>query len=174
MRGVLVAVAIVLAARAEIVDRISVRVGNRMITSSEINLRVRLTAFQNHEKAEFAASARKVAAQQLIDQRVVEREMEVGRYPRLNPAERTALLQAYATRHYGADAQALGTALAGYGIAPAELESDLARQEDLIAFLGLRFRLGTDAQKADADLEAWLKDQRVRTGVEYLEKELEP
>ncbi|MCU1327809.1 MAG: hypothetical protein JWN34_3179 [Bryobacterales bacterium] len=176
MRGLLLAGAIILAAtgQAEIIDRISVRVGTRMITASEIDLRVRLTAFENREKPELSVERRKQAVEQLIDQRIVEHEMDIGRYPRLEPSEKTELMVAFAGERFGADAGALGSALAAYGITPDELESDLARQQDLITFLGLRFRLGTDLKKADAELDEWLTEQRKRTGVEYLEKELEP
>jgi hypothetical protein len=176
MRGLWLASAVLLAAmaRGEIIDRISVRVGTKMITSSEVNLRVRLTAFQNREKPELTLERRKKAAEQLIEQRLVEREMEIGHYPRLNPSEATELLAGFVTQRYGGNAAALGTELNEYGITPAELEADLARQQDLVSFLGLRFRLGTDATKADAEMDTWLKEQRRRTGIEYLEEELAP
>jgi len=176
MRGVLLAcvVLVAVAGRSEIVDRISIRVGNKMITASEINQRVRLTAFQNGQSADLTLARRKEAGQKLVDQRLVEREMEVGHYPRLTSSEASDLLVAYAAEKYGGNAGALGAALKAYGLTAANLEEDLARQEDLLSFLGLRFRLGNDETKADADLEAWVKDQRDHTIIEYLEKELAP
>lgn len=162
------------AVSAEVVDRTSVRVGNRIITSSEIELRVRLAAFQNREKAEMSLPRRREAARQLIDQRLVEREMELGHYPRIEAAQRAPLLIAYAAQAFGGDVGALGAALASYGITPAELEEDLARQADLLTFLGLRFRINDETRKGDDDLEAWIKDQRGRTVIEYLQRELAP
>ena len=162
------------AVSAEVVDRTSVRVGTRIIASSEIDLRVRLAAFQNREKVEMSVVRRREAARQLIDQRLVEREMELGHYPRLEAAQRAPLLIVYAAQAFSGDVGALGAALASYGITPAELEEDLARQADLLTFLGLRFRINDETRKGDEDLESWIQDQRRRTVIEYLQRELAP
>jgi hypothetical protein len=199
-----------LSARAVIVDRIAVSVGDKIVTESEIDLRIRLSAFQNHEKTDFSLSSRRRAAQELIDQRLVEREMDIGHYPRLEETRRKALLA-----EYQADAETLAKALAGYGLKPQDLEEDLGRQSDLLTFLNLRFRPAVqvtdqDVQKyfaenvlkgagktlqeaqtgalnemraqiqqkltnerADKELDLWLQDQRKRTKIEYLEKDLD-
>ncbi len=174
MRHLILFAAMAMLMGAEVVDRISVRVGKRIITSSEIELRVRLAAFQNREKVEMTPERRKDAARQLIDQRLVEREMELGHYPRLEAGKRALLLPAYAAQAFQGDAGALGRALASSGIAPSELEEDLARQADLLTFLGLRFRINDETPKGDEDLEAWVKDQRGRVVIEYLQRELAP
>jgi hypothetical protein len=182
---------------AVIVDRVAITVGNKVITDSEIDLRIRLTAFENGEKPDFSLAARKVAADRLIDQKLVEREMDVGHYPRLK-AETTA-----------PDTAARDRSLALYGLTAADLEQDLARQADLLSFLNLRFRPSVQvsdqdvrqyfdkqnpsgpgqvtlndmraqieqrlaSQRADAELETWLKDQRKGTKIVYLEKDLAP
>src|SRR4030081_2795805 len=59
-------------AGAVIVDRIAISAGNRVITASEVDLRLRLTAFQNGVEPEFTVPARKQAAERLIDQKLVE------------------------------------------------------------------------------------------------------
>ena len=64
-------------------DRVAASVGIKVITDSEIDLRIRLTAFQNDEKPELSVAARRIAVERLIDQKLVEREMDVGHYPRL-------------------------------------------------------------------------------------------
>jgi hypothetical protein len=186
-----------IAAQAVIVDRIAIAVGDKIVTESEIDLRIRLSAFQNKEKADFSLASRQRAAQELIDQRLVEREMDVGHYPRLEATRRKALLTEY---------QADPATLAAYGLKSQDLEEDLARQSDLLTFLTLRFRPAVqvtdpDVQKyftenvpkgagtlnemraeiqqkltnerADKELDLWLQDQRKRTKVEYLEKDLE-
>jgi hypothetical protein len=163
-------------ARAVIVDRVAISVANRVITLSEIDLRIRLTAFENGIKPDFSPTSRKQATERLIDQRLVEREMDLGRYPRLAPARREQLLADYATENFSSDAAALGRALAGYELTPADLAEDLARQADLLTFLGLRFRPAgnTSNEQADSEMEAWLKDQRARIRIEYLQKDLAP
>jgi len=190
-----------MAAQAVLVDRIAVAVGDKIVTESEIDLRIRLSAFQNKEKADFSLTSRRRAAQELIDQRLVEREMDVGHYPRLEATRRKALLA-----EYQVDPGTLDKALAAYGLKPQDLEEDLGRQSDLLTFLTLRFRPAVqvtdpDVQKyfaenvpkgagtlnemraeiqqkltnerADKELDLWLQDQRKRTKIEYLEKDLE-
>jgi hypothetical protein len=209
------AILLTLPAAAVIVDRIAISAGNRVITDSEIDLRIRLTAFQNGETPSFGPDSRKKAAQLLIDEKLVEREMDVGHYPRLNEDGRKQLLADYARTNYKSDPEALRRALSGYGLTMGDLEDDLARQSDLLTFLSLRFRPAVQvsdqdvrqyyesrprppggngsnntevtlndlrerferqitSDRADADMNAWIKDQRQRTKIEYLEKELAP
>jgi hypothetical protein len=204
-----------MAARAVIVDRIAIAAGDKIITESEIDQRIRLTAFQNGEKPDFSLDSRRRASRQLVDQKLVEREMDVGHYPRLEVIGRKALLSGYEKTGYNSDPVALAKALAVYGLTPQDLEDDLGRQSDLLTFLNLRFRPAVqvtdqDIQKyfeenvlktqgktlqqaqagalnemragieqkltgerADKELDLWLQDQRKRTRIEYLEKDLE-
>lgn len=188
---------------AVIVDRVAIAAGNRVITDSEINQRLRLTAFENGIPPSFSAAMRKTAADRLIDQKLVEREMEVGHYPQLSADRRAALLPDYAKQNFNSDLSAMNKALAAYGLTPADLEDDLARQADLLTFLAVRFRPAVQVtdqdirnyarqksldavefrnqieraitnERADSDMEAWLKDQRRRTKIEYLEKDVAP
>jgi hypothetical protein len=212
---ILVVLALPFAARGVIVDRIAIAVGDKIIAESEIDLRIRLTAFQNGEKADFSLASRRRAAGELIDQKLVEREMDLGHYPRLEPARQTALLADYEKTEYKSDPASLDKALAAYALTRQELEDDLGRQSDLLTFLNLRFRPAvqvTDpdiqkyfaekllkgagktlqeaeaaalnemrgqieqkltAERADKELDLWLQDQRKRTKIEYLEKDLE-
>ncbi|MGD1071961.1 MAG: hypothetical protein ABSB15_17650 [Bryobacteraceae bacterium] len=164
-----------------LVDRVAIAAGNKVITDSEIDLRIRLTAFQNAEKSVFTLEARKKAAQLLIDQKLVEREMDVGHYPRLSEDARKQLFADYVKDDFKSDTAAIRRALLDYGLTEDDLEADLARQSDVLTFLNLRFRLAVSDQnaqlanqRADADMNAWIGDQRKRTKIEYLEKELAP
>ncbi len=201
MRMWLLALALPLA--ATIVDRIAVSVGTQVITDSEIEQRIRLTAFENSAPLSFDPATRKTAADRLIDQKLIQHEMDLGQYPRLS-AERLEKLKS--------DSATMEKALAKYGLTPANLETDMARQVDLLTFLSIRFRpavqisdpeiaryfqtnirpkLAKDSkagiedfrsqieteltnQRADSDLDAWLKEQRKRTKIRYLEPELAP
>jgi len=173
MRPYLIAaILLALPAGAVIVDRIAIAAGTKVITDSEIQLRIRLTALQNNATPDFSLESRKRAAQLLIDQRIVEREMDVGHYPRLSGDERKRLLAGYS-----ADQEALCRSLQKYGLTAEDLEEDLARQADLLTFLSLRFRPAAENlsdERADSELNAWLRDQRKRTKIEYLERELAP
>jgi hypothetical protein len=165
-------------ASAAIVDRVEVAVGNKVITQSDIDLRIRLTAFENQEPADFSLESRRQTAQRLIDQRTIEREMEVGRYPRIGAARLDEMMAGLEKRYPTHDAMA--AALAEYQVTETQMREDFARQADLLTFLSLRFRPAGDVsdadsnKRADAELDAWLADQRARTRIEYPDPEIAP
>ena len=66
---------------ADIIDRIAITVGNQVITESQIDEELRITAFLNRDKLDVSDDARKQAANRLIDQALVKREMELSHYP---------------------------------------------------------------------------------------------
>lgn len=208
---IVLAMALPAVCRAELVDRVAISIGARIVTDSEIELRIRLTAFENGETADLSLARRREATERLVDQKLVEREMDVGRYPRLAADARADLIGNYARTVLHADLDALRTALARAGLTPAELEEDLARQSDLLTFLNLRFRPAVQIsekdvrdyfdrkirpsdpegkielnqvragiereianQRADVELEQWLRAERKRTRIRYLETELAP
>jgi hypothetical protein len=150
------------AGRAAIVDRIAVAAGGKIITASEIDLRIRLTAFQNQEKTDFSLASRQRAAEELIDQKLIEREMDVGHYPRLDVVGRKALITDYAKAGYQSDPVSLAKALAGYGLTTEDLEEDLGRQSDLLTFLNLRFRPAV--QVTDEDIRKYFEENAPKTG----------
>ncbi len=204
VRVLAMAMVLPLSAAAVIVDRIAIAAGDKIIADSEIDQRIRLTAFQNHETPDLSLASRRRAAQELLDQKLIEREMDVGRYPRLDADHRKGLLLDYQKENYKDDPAAVAKALAAYRLTPQDFEDDLARESDLLTFLNLRFRPAvqvTDqdvqkyfgenhvegslsdvrteieqkltAERADKELDLWLQDQRKRTKIEYLEKDLE-
>jgi hypothetical protein len=204
MRPALLVPLLVLPALATIVDRIAITLGPQVITDSEIDQRIRLTAFENGQQPDFSPASRKQAAQRLIDEKLVEHEMTVGHYPGMPDDRKPALLAAY---EKDGGAAKLDADLKQRGLTRDDLLNDLARQQNLLTFLNLRFRPAvqvpeqevqkyyrehfahanvplnevrsaieqklTDA-RADTELDQWLKRQRERTGIEYLEKDLAP
>jgi hypothetical protein len=203
MRGAILLAIAAVPALAIIVDRIAISIGNQVITDSEIDQRIRLTAFENGEQADFSAASRKQAAQKLIDEKLVEHEMSIGRYPGMPDGRKPALLSVYEKN----GAAKLDAELARRALTREDLMNDLARQQDLLTFLNLRFRPAVQVneqdvqsyyrqhfarakvplnevrsqieqkltdQRADSELDGWLKRQRERTRIEYLEKDLAP
>jgi hypothetical protein len=138
-----------ISARAVIVDRVAATVGVKVITDSEIDLRIRLTAFQNQEKPDMSIASRRRAVERLIDQKLVEREMDVGHYPRLSVERGVVLLNDYNTSNYKGDRAALDRALAEYRLTAQELQDDLLRETDLLTFVNLRFRPAVDVTDQD-------------------------
>lgn len=194
--------------KAVIVDRVAITVGNKVITDSGIDQRIRLAAFQNGGKPDFSLASKREAAKRLIEQKLVEREMDVGRYPRAAPGAGKVLLADYIKNNYASNQTAMDAALHDYGLTERDLEDELTLQSEMLTFLNLRFRPAIQVpdqevqkyyrehmsepanqtdfnevraaieqklalDRANAELDAWLRDQRTRTKIEYNEKDLE-
>jgi hypothetical protein len=177
------------AGRAEIIDRIAVSVGNRVITESDLLRQIRVVAFQNGVKPDFSPANKRAAAEKMIEQKLIERELESSRYPLPTAAELAPVLDEFKKAHYPDDA-AYRKALAGYGITERDLLAVLEWERTLLRFIELRFEssvLVTDQEvaeharqnqlskadaerslvssRADQEVEQWLKDARRRTTI---------
>jgi hypothetical protein len=139
----------------EIIDRIVITVGNQVITQSQIDDEIRVTAFLNRDKLDLTADAKKQAASRLIEQALIKREMDLSRYPlpELSDAgESLETLKAmYSTETEFQDA------LQAYGITADELTRRLWWQLTLLRFIDYRFRPGI--QIPAADVQAYYQQQ---------------
>ncbi len=188
---------------AEVLDRVAVTIGNRVITQSDIAEEIRMSAFLNNEPPSFTGKAKREAADRLLEQMLVRREMELGRYSEGSPAEAAAMLEKLEkTRAHsqGEFDRALKTA----GITKQQLQEHLLWGLRLATFVDLRFRPAVQvsredvetyykdkvlpdtktgkkpdlaemrqqirqalsADRADQQMDAWLKDARTRAHVE--------
>jgi hypothetical protein len=166
---------------AAIVDQIAISVGTKVITDSQIDLRIRLTALENKTQPNFSLASRKQTAKLLIDQKLIEREMDVGHYPRTSPDDAKRLVEGYGAENFP-DSSSLNAILTDSGLTVEDLGDYLTYRNDLLTFLDVRFRPAVDVaeqnpaiaqKKADQELETWLADQRKRARIVYLEKGLE-
>ncbi len=140
---------------AEIIDRIAITTGNQVITESQIDEEIRITAFLNHEKPEIDASSRRQAAGRLVEQTLVKREMDLSHYPPPQPGDAdTALADVKAA--YPSEAE-YAAALESYGITEADLKRRLLWQFTLLRFIEYRFRPGI--QIPDADVQTYYRQQ---------------
>jgi hypothetical protein len=199
-----------LPATAVIVDRVAITAGSKVITESEIIRRIRLAAFQNGVAPSYTSASRREAAQELIDQKLVEREMEVGNYVHTPTDDVKNMMLEFAAERYNSDVGAMRQALAAISLTPEDLEKEFADQADIESFLSLRFRPAVQVsdqdidkylqdhiassavanaaalsqvragierilanQRADQDMDAWLQDQKNRTRIRYVLKELQ-
>jgi len=188
---------------AEVLDRVAVTIGNQVITQSEIAEEIRMSAFLNNEPPSFTGKAKREAADRLMEQMLVRREMELGRYSEGSPVEAAAMLEKLEktrARSQGEFEQALKTA----GLTKQQLQDYLLWGLRLATFVDLRFRPAVQvsredvetyykdkvlpdtktgkkpdltemrqqirqalsADRADQQMDAWLKDARTRAHVE--------
>ena len=159
--------------RAEIIDRIVVSVGNQVVTASEVRREIRMTAFLNGADVDFGADSRRKATERLIEQKLIRKEMEVGRYPGPAETETEPLLQQVREQRFKSNEE-YGQALAKYGISEPDLKAQLLWQLTVLRFIEFRFRVPgeTDGQEKanqeiDRQMDVWLKEARARTHVEY-------
>jgi peptidyl-prolyl cis-trans isomerase SurA len=140
MRVALLMMAACLLCRAEIIDRIAVVVGERVITESEIQREVRLTALLNGSAVDFSPASMRATAERLVEQRLIQSENDMSLYPQ--PAENSledALKQTQASFGSSEKYQA---ELKRAGVTEDELRAHLRRQLVTLRFLDLRFRPG--------------------------------
>jgi hypothetical protein len=140
---------------AEIIDRIIISVGYQVITVSQIEDEVRLTAFLNLEKLDLSAEGKRKAADRLIEQALVKRDMEFSPYPQTSASDVEEELGRVKARF--ADATAYQRTLHQYGITEDSLKRRLAWQLTLVDFTNYRFRPGIHI--AEADLKEQYRQQ---------------
>ncbi len=156
-RFVILAGLLMAASRAEIIDRIAVTVDNRVITASQITLEIRLTAFLDGNKLDFSLAARRNAANRLIEQMLIRREMEVGRYSAPSPGDVEPMLKAVQEQRFPHAGEYL-QAFTQYGITEEELKAYLLWQLTLLCFLDIRFRPGVEV--TDAQIQSYYDKNR--------------
>jgi len=144
---------------AEIIDRIAISVGNKIIAQSQVDEEIRLTAFLNKAKLDLSAEERKKAASRLIEQTLVRREMDLSRYPLPDPSEALAALKSLKAG-YPSEPQ-YQQALQQYGITEEDLRGRLEWQMTLMHFIDFRFRPGI--QVPDADMQAYYQQQLAKS-----------
>ena len=82
-----------LLAHAEVIDRLAITVGRQVITELQLDEELRVTALLNQKPVDRSISARRAAANRLIEQLLVRREMELSRYPLPEPKDVDTYLQ---------------------------------------------------------------------------------
>jgi hypothetical protein len=178
-----------LAVRAELIDRIAVSVGNRVITQSDLERQIRVIAFQNGVKPDLSSANKHAVAEKMIDQKLIQRDLENSRYPLPAPAELIPAMEDFKKKHFKDDAE-YQRALAAYDITEQDLLDVLLWERTLLSFIEVRFESGVlvteqeiadlarqkglspaDAERsliatrADQQAEQWLRDARRRAAV---------
>jgi hypothetical protein len=143
-------------ASAEIIDRIAVSVSGSVITTSDLNREIRVTALQNGVTPNFSPANRRATALRMVNQRLIRREMESSRYPMPDPKEAELLLHELKMSRYKSDTE-FQQALAHYGITEQDLRDELLWQLTLLRFIDMRFRPGV--RVSDQDIQQYFEKQ---------------
>ncbi len=137
-----VSVSALIAQQATLLDRIAVTVGKDVITEGDIVDEVRMTAFLNGDHPDFGADSRRKAAERLVDQSLVRREMRISQFPEPETSESVRLLAQLKRDRFSNNDAAYQKALREYGITEQELKTRLLWQLAALRFTSFRFRPG--------------------------------
>jgi hypothetical protein len=125
--------------RGEIIDRIAVTLDNQVITESEVLREIRLTTFQNGDALDFSPQAKRKAADRLVEQKLIRKEIEDGHYSVPSSNEVEPMLKETQIARFE-NVEEYRRALTKYGISEEDLKAHLLWQATLLRFVDVRFR----------------------------------
>lgn len=137
--------------QSAVLDKIAIIVDHRVITEFQLDEEIRVTALLNHEPVERSLDTRRAAADRLVEQELVRREIELNQYPGPSADEVAPLLEA-AKGDFGGQA-ALTSAMEKDHVDDRILRNHLRLQLMLLKFIDVRFR--PDVEVTDSDVEAY-------------------
>jgi hypothetical protein len=151
-------IAICALAAGSVIDRIAVSVGNRVITASDVEREIRVTAFLNGTKPDLSAAARRTAAARLVEQTLVRLAVDASRYPAVGAADVKPALEDFRKKHEPKEAD-YQRALADYGITEQNVLNELIWERTLLTYIDIRFR--PSVQVSDKEIQDYF-DQIVK------------
>ena len=140
--------AIVWTSSAEIIDRVAVSVGNRAITTSDLDREIRVTGFLNGTKPDFSRTGRETTVNRLIEQKLIQLELENSRYQTPNAAQVDPLLEKFKKDHFRSDEE-FRASLAEYGLTEQDVRDQLLWQRTLLLFVDSRFRPAVEVSEKE-------------------------
>jgi hypothetical protein len=135
---------------AEIIDRIALTVDGQVITETQIDEELRVTAFLNREPVVDTVEKRRAIANQLARQVVIRGEMDVSHYAQPDPESGSAYLEKL-IQTFGGNSN-FDSELKRYQLTREALLEHLAFQMATLRFIEYRFR--PDFNISDADIRA--------------------
>jgi len=151
MLRLLVMSCLVISAQATIIDRLAITVGRQVITESQLDEELRVTAFLNRRPISRGADERRAAADRLVAQLLVEGEMQLSHYPFPDANDINNYLEQVKA---GFDGESrFDEALAADDLTEATLRQHLALQLTTLRFIEYRFR--PDVGISDSDIESY-------------------
>lgn len=122
-----------------LLDRIAVVVGGDAITETEVLDEIRVTSLLNHEPVSFDVAARRKAAERLVDQQLIRRDMKAAGYPEPENSEAEKMLAQLKRSEFSGPGE-YRAALEKYGVGEEQLKAHLLWQLAALRFTDYRFR----------------------------------
>ncbi|MGH9611892.1 MAG: hypothetical protein ACRD4P_02305, partial [Bryobacteraceae bacterium] len=131
---------------AELLDRIAVTVDKDVITEQQTLEHIRVAAFLNQEQPSYSSDAKRVAADEMVQQILVRREMDFSHYP-LPPLSAADQLEEQILERYP-NHDAFVQSLRRAGLTEEELKSHLWWEVAIVRFVDYRFQPAIDIPNA--------------------------
>lgn len=145
-----------LATRAEIYDRVVVAVDYQAITERQLDEELRVTAFLNKTPVVRDRVARHAAAERLIQQALIQKEMELSRYSPEQASDLAQYIKQVETALGGQER--VSQEIARYELTEQVLREHLALQLTMITFIQQRFR--PNAVVTDSEIQQAYKAEK--------------
>jgi len=123
----------------EMIDCVAVAIDTQVVTASAIRRLIRLNAYLQRIQPDFSPESRRRAAERLVNQTLIQKEMTLIRYPLPNVPEALKEIQEIQESRKQNDA-AFHAELARYGFTVDDLQQEIIWQLTLTRFIDFRFR----------------------------------
>jgi hypothetical protein len=137
MRTALVAL-FCFACTAEIIDRVAVSIGQKVITEGQVVEAVRVQSFIDGTPVDLSKENRRKALDRLVDQVLIRRELQFTRFAQATEPEIDSVLKPIRARY--PDESAYRAALAKYGLSAEELKEHIGWTVTMLRFVEYRFQ----------------------------------
>ena len=127
---------------SELIDRVAVSVGNTVITESELLEQMRVRALLEGTPLRLDGDSKRDAADRLIQQALIRRDIETTRYVTPDAAQAQSLLAAFQLSRFQNDDALYREALRQAHLTPAEVLANFLWQLTVLRFIEFRFRPG--------------------------------
>lgn len=148
---------------ADTIDRIAVSVGNRVITTSELDRQIRVSAFLSGTKPDFSPAARRAMAGRMVEHKLLESEIETTHSAAPDTAAVETALADFRKRYFHSDDE-YRRALAGAGLSEQDLRDELLEERALNAFIEVRFHPAVEV--TEQDIQNYYRQNLAGKGVE--------
>ncbi len=122
-----------------IIDRIAIIVEDSIVKDSDISRDLRVANFLNSAPLDLSEQARRTAANRLIDQIFIRKEIQIGDYPFASPQQANRELDQLVKDRFKSEG-ALQETLKSYGITAPDLRSHFLWQLTVLRFIDARFK----------------------------------
>jgi hypothetical protein len=160
LKTLVIAMCLACSLGAEIVDRLAVAVGQQTITQLQLDEEIRVTALLNRRPVARDEETRRAAADRLVEQLLIRREMEQSRYPLPSEQDLNVYLEQIRTQNGGETG--LAKALVRYQLTESTLRRHLESQ--LVTLRFIEYLVLPDAAVSDEEIEAAYKGEAGKNG----------